>query len=217
MKKEDIVICDGRKAAKISMWQWHGRAEHIAWEKFHCDFLPYDEENDVFYVDDVDYCIDIVRARETDPDVYFFEKRVAIPRYSNVDINILSAFGWPTNPQYGQGNANDGGCYWQYAGGIVAEVSGHTVAVEIIDDSCGEFGSRYCVTVSTEDYEWIYCDGGMDDSSLDDEAFIIAVKDSISAILRVNAEDLICLARHAANLCARQRQREKDMVAAEAY
>ena len=45
-------------------------------------------------------------------------------RIDTVMFNILSAWGWATNPAYDPDTASNGGGYWQYAGGIVADVNG---------------------------------------------------------------------------------------------
>lgn len=38
-------------------------------------------------------------------------------------FNIVSAWGMPTNPKYDPDTANNGGGYWQFAGGTMADAS----------------------------------------------------------------------------------------------
>ncbi len=57
-------------------------------------------------------------------------------------FNIVSAWGAQTNPHYDPDTANNGGGYWQFSGGIVVDLNGQLVTVEVDDTSCGDFGSR---------------------------------------------------------------------------
>ena len=117
-------------------------------------------------------------------------------------FNIVSAWGAQTNLHYNPDTANSGGGYWQYAGGIVADIGGQLVTVEVDDTSCGDFGSRYYVDVIADGYHWRFSDGTMDDASIDAPAEIDAVLASISGVLGVDAEALISAALNAANICA---------------
>lgn len=119
-------------------------------------------------------------------------------------FNIVSAWGLPTNPAYDPDTANNGGGYWQFAGGILADVNGHLVTVEVDNTSCGDFGSRYYVDVLADGYHWRYADGSMDDASIDAPEEIDDVLASISGVLGVDASGLIAAALSAADLCARQ-------------
>ena len=116
--------------------------------------------------------------------------------------NIVSAWGAQTNLHYNPDTANSGGGYWQYAGGIVADIGGQLCTVEVDDTSCGDFGSRYYVDVIADGYHWRFSDGTMDDASIDAPAEIDAVLASISGVLGVDAEALISAALNAANICA---------------
>ena len=117
-------------------------------------------------------------------------------------FNIVSAWGAQTNLHYNPDTANNGGGYWQYAGGIVADIGGQLCTVEVDDTSCGDFGSRYYVDVIADGYHWRFSDGTMDDASIDAPAEIDAVLASISGVLGVDAEALISAALDAANICA---------------
>ncbi len=119
-------------------------------------------------------------------------------------FNIVSAWGLPTNPEYDPDTANNGGGYWQFAGGILADVNGRPVTVEVDDTSCGDFGDRVYVDVLVDGYHWRYADGSMDDASIDAPEEIDAVLASISGVLGVNAADLVSAALDAADLCARE-------------
>lgn len=117
---------------------------------------------------------------------------------------LLSVWGYPTNPEYNPDTANNGGGYWQFAGGIVADIGGKLVTVEVDDTSCGDFGSRYYAGIFTDGFGWQFVDGGMDDASIDKPEEINDILDSASVLLGVDAVWLVCEARSAASLCARR-------------
>ena len=125
-------------------------------------------------------------------------------RIDTVMFNILSAWGWATNPAYDPDTASNGGGYWQYAGGIVADVNGQLVTVEVDNTSCGDFGSRYYVDVIADGYHWRFVGGTMADASIDAPEDVLDVFQSISGVLGVDAESLISAAHDAANICAWQ-------------
>ena len=121
-----------------------------------------------------------------------------------MSISIVSAWGWATNPAYGPDTANNGGGYWQFAGGLVAKINGQLVAVEVDDQSCGDFGSRIYVDIISDGYHWRYVDGTIGDASIDAPEEVADILDSASGVLGVDALALVCEAREAANLCAMQ-------------
>lgn len=118
--------------------------------------------------------------------------------------NIVSVWGWATNPSYDSDTANNGGGYWQFAGGLAAEINGQLVAVEVDDASCGDFGSRVYVDIIAGGYHWRYADGTMGDASIDAPEEVAGILASASGVLGVDALALVCEAREAADLCARQ-------------
>ena len=117
-------------------------------------------------------------------------------------LSIISAWGWETNPTYTPDFANDGGGYWQFAGGIVVNLNGQLVAVDVDDTSCGDFGSRVYFSVTADGFCWRFSDGTMDDASIDTSEDVFGVLRSISGVLGVDAEALISAALNAANICA---------------
>ena len=119
-------------------------------------------------------------------------------------FKILSAWGRATNPAYNPDTANNGGGYWQFAGGLMAEINGQLVAFEVDDASCGDFGARYYVDIIADGYHWRYADGTMGDASIDAPEEVADILDSASGVLGVDALELVCEAREAADLCARQ-------------
>lgn len=121
-----------------------------------------------------------------------------------MSISIVSAWGWATNPAYDSDAANNGGGYWQFAGGLMAEINGQLVAVEVDDQSCGDFGGRIYVDIIADGCHWRYVDGTMDDASIDAPEEVEDILASASGVLGVDAFALICEAREAANLCAMQ-------------
>ncbi len=118
-------------------------------------------------------------------------------------MNIISAWGNPTNPAYNPHTDSNGGGYWQYVGGIVADIGGQLVTVEVDDMSCGDFGSRVYVDVLADGFTWYVCIGTMDDASIYAAEEIDAIYTSISGVLGVDADTLIREAIDAASLCAR--------------
>lgn len=121
-----------------------------------------------------------------------------------MSISIVSVWGLATNPAYDPDTANNGGGYWQFAGGLMAEINGQLVAVEVDDQSCGDFGSRVYVDIIADGYHWRYADGTMGDASIDAPEEVADILDSASGVLGVDAFALVCKAREAADLCARQ-------------
>jgi hypothetical protein len=117
-------------------------------------------------------------------------------------FNIVSAWGAQTNLHYNPDTANNGGGYWQYAGGIVADIGGQLVTVEVDDMSCGDFGSRVYFSVTADGFCWNFSDGTMDGASVDTSEDVLGVLRSISGVLGVDAEALISAALDAANICA---------------
>lgn len=117
-------------------------------------------------------------------------------------FNIVSAWGMPTNPKYDPDTANNGGGYWQFAGGIVGDLNGQLVTVEVDDTSCGDFGSRVYFSVTADGFCWRFSAGTMDDASIDTSEDVFGVLRSISGVLGVDAEALISAALNAANICA---------------
>lgn len=124
------------------------------------------------------------------------------------NINIRSAWGVPTNEAFNVETSENGGGYWQYAGGIVANVGGQLVVVEVDDASCGDFGSRIYVSVACDGYEWRVCIGTMDDACIDSPDEADAIFSSIAGVLGIDAGDLIGAAGDAANLCAWRTQQD---------
>lgn len=118
-------------------------------------------------------------------------------------FNIVSAWGTQTNPHYNPDTANNGGGYWQFSGGIVVDLNGQIVTVEVDDTSCGDFGSRVYFSV-TAGFCWCFSNGTMDDASVDTPEDVLGVLRSISGVLGVDAEALISAALNAANICARE-------------
>lgn len=119
-------------------------------------------------------------------------------------FNIVSAWGAQTNPHYDPDTANNGGGYWQFSGGIVVDLNGQLVTVDVDDTSCGDFGSRVYFSVTGCRRCWRFSDGTMDDASIDTPEDVLGVLRSISGVLGVDAEALISAALNAANICARE-------------
>lgn len=119
-------------------------------------------------------------------------------------FNIVSAWGWATNPAYNPDTANNGGGYWQFAGGVVVDLNGRLVTVEVDDMSCGDFGSRRYVDISTDGFRWQFVDGTMGDASIDAPEEVADILASASGVLGIDAWALVYDARGAADLCARQ-------------
>lgn len=55
-----MKITDGKKTVEIRMMVWEGSGYSPDWSAdfFDAGGLPYDDEKDVYTVDDVDYCIE---------------------------------------------------------------------------------------------------------------------------------------------------------------
>ena len=119
-------------------------------------------------------------------------------------FDLISAWGCSTNPAYNPDSANNGGGYWQFAGGVVVDLNGRLVTVEVDDTSCGDFGSRRYVDISTDGFRWQFVDRTMDDASIDAPEDVADILDSASGVLGIDAWALVYEARGAADLCAHQ-------------
>ena len=119
-------------------------------------------------------------------------------------FNIVSAWGLPTNPEYDPDTVNNGGGYWQFAGGILVDISGRLISVEVDNTSCGDFGSRYFIDVTADGFRWRFVGGTMGGAPINFSKEIDDVLASISGVLGVNAADLMFAALDAADICARE-------------
>lgn len=117
---------------------------------------------------------------------------------------VLSIWGYPTNPHYNPDEANSGGGYWQWAGGAVIAHNNKMIVVELDNNSIGDFGSRWGVTVSASGYRWRINCGNADDASIDDPAYIDAVCASIDGVLGLDIIDLIHNIAPVIDECARR-------------
>ena len=61
-----IRLTDGKKTVEIEMCDWTGSGYTPDWSRdfFEVGGLPYDDENNVYIVDDVDYCVEQARDWE---------------------------------------------------------------------------------------------------------------------------------------------------------
>lgn len=122
------------------------------------------------------------------------------------NINLDAVWGTPSGA-YNPDTANNGGGYWQfYGGGIFSAVNGQLVIVDVVDTSCGDFGTRcqYDITVqdATEALVWYVNTGSMDDASIDSQGIIDAVIVAIARALDVLPDDInnmLCDARRGAS------------------
>ena len=107
-------------------------------------------------------------------------------------MQIISAWGYPTNPHYNPDKSNNGGGYWQYSGGAVIAHNGEMIVVELEDNSIGDFGSRWSFDVSAPGYCWRAVCGDADDTSIDDPETIDGVCTSIEGVLGLDIMQTIC-------------------------
>ena len=81
-------LSDGKRVVEITMNEWTGTGYTPDWSNdfFNVGCLPYDEENDCYIVDDIEYCIDQAKdCINCDGDY----SDGIINENSNLDINIL--------------------------------------------------------------------------------------------------------------------------------
>lgn len=86
---------------------------------------------------------------------------------------VLAFWGEETNRFANGETCNNGGGYYQPAGGISAVLDDGTVCiVEYEDSSCGDFGTRKYMSVTIPGYCWDFSWGSMHDASnMSDEEF----------------------------------------------
>lgn len=111
-----------------------------------------------------------------------------------MNIKLDAVWGTPIGA-YNPDTANNGGGYWQFEGGaIFSAENGQFIIIEVVDTSCGDFGTRlwYDITVqdATKALEWHVNMGSMDDASIDSQETIDAVFAAIAKALDVLPEDI---------------------------
>lgn len=111
-----------------------------------------------------------------------------------MDIKLDAVWGTPIGA-YNPDTANNGGGYWQFEGGaIFSAENGQFIIIEVVDTSCGDFGTRiwYDVTVqdTTNALVWRVNMGSMDDASIDSQETIDAVFAAIAKELGISLEDV---------------------------
>ena len=96
-------------------------------------------------------------------------------------FKLISVWGEETNPYANPDTCNDGGGYFQPSGGILVEVDGEPVIVEVDDLSCGEFGTRsqYAIDAPKKGMKWYLNVGTMDDAMIDSDEEIEEVLDTV--------------------------------------
>lgn len=119
-------------------------------------------------------------------------------------MEIASVWGYPSNPFYNPERAANGGGYWQYYGGVVLALNGELVVVELYDDDCGDFGSRWSFDVSAPGYWWHAVCGNADDASIDAPEDIEAVCASIEGVLGIDIMAVIGEIAPVIDECARR-------------
>lgn len=119
-------------------------------------------------------------------------------------MKIVSVWGYPSNPFYNPDKAANGGGYWQYYGGVVLDHNGELVVVELQDDDCGDFGSRWSFDVDALGYWWHANCGDAADASIDTPEDIDAVCASIEGVLGLDIMELIHEIAPAIDECARR-------------
>lgn len=101
------------------------------------------------------------------------------------NIHLL---GEETNPFACAEKCNDGGGYFQPAGGAVVELEDGTACiVEYEDSSCGDFGSRKSVSFSAPGYYAKISWGAMSDACIDSEDVQDSVMASVSGFFGIDA------------------------------
>lgn len=112
-----------------------------------------------------------------------------------MDIKLDAVWGTPIGA-YNPDTANNGGGYWQFEGGAIfsAKNGQFIIVIEVVDTSCGDFGTRiwYDVTVQdvTKALVWHVNMGSMDDASIDSRETIDAVFAAIAKELNILPEDV---------------------------
>lgn len=111
-----------------------------------------------------------------------------------MDIKLDAVWGTPIG-SYNPDTANNGGGYWQFEGGaIFSAENGQLIIIEVVDTSCGDFGTRlwYDITVqdATKALEWHVNMGSMDDASIDSQETIDAIFAAIAKELDILPEDV---------------------------
>ncbi len=119
------------------------------------------------------------------------KSRVSLPHLMKSTIDYTNAMvavypGIETNPFAGPEKACNGGGYSQPSGGATFFINGQHITVEINDSSCGDFGSRVYYCVKSKDHVWNWCEGTMENASIDDPETVSDILDSIAGCLNIN-------------------------------
>lgn len=110
------------------------------------------------------------------------------------NIKLGAVWGTPIGA-YNPDTANNGGGYWQFDGGAMFSAeNGQFIIVEVVDTSCGDFGTRIWYDIAIQDdkkaLEWHVNVGSMDDASIDSQETIDAVFAAIANALNILPEDV---------------------------
>lgn len=110
------------------------------------------------------------------------------------EIKLGAVWGTPSGA-YNPDTANNGGGYWQFNGGAMFSAeNGQFIIVEVVDTSCGDFGTRIWYDIAIQDdkkaLEWHVNVGSMDDASIDSQETIDAVFAAIANALNISPEDV---------------------------
>ena len=118
---------------------------------------------------------------------------------------MISVWGCETNPFADGDTCNNGGGYFQPAGGAVWATPVGDVLVDWFDNSCGDFGDRWSaeITVAATGHEWRFsldCIGGDVDA---DERWNVAAAKGLYEATGLDADEMLFVTSRAVGWAAR--------------
>lgn len=124
-----------------------------------------------------------------------------LPIYqASLPVKVLAFWGEETNSFADSNTANNGGGYFQPAGGVSLHLTdGGDMIVELEDMSCGDFGTRefWSITSLDRGMRWAWNEGSMEDACISPDEYIAEIADSIAAIFGLDIEELCDVTRKA--------------------
>nr|DAG63897.1 MAG TPA: hypothetical protein [Caudoviricetes sp.] len=124
---------------------------------------------------------------------------------TNSTTRMMNVWGEETNPFANGDLCNNGGGYFNPAGGAVWSTPVGDVIVDWYDDNCGDFGARWdaMITVAATGHEWRFSLDRVGRDSDDDERWNVAAAKGLYDATGLDADELLFVTSRAVAWAAR--------------
>lgn len=112
---------------------------------------------------------------------------------ANTTPRMMNVWGEETNPFANGDLCNNGGGYFNPAGGAVWTTPVGDVIVDWYDDNCGDFGARWgaMITVAATGHEWRFGLDSVGRDPADDERWNVAAAKGLYEATGLDADELL--------------------------